>query len=83
MKNKKIMHFRPRTNRMKCECGEEILFLPDVRATSKVIEAHIELHMKGAKGPACTTLGAQRLRDSLIIQVLRIASRPEDKQSYE
>jgi len=68
---------------MKCECGEEILFLPDVKATSEIIEAHIELHMKGAKGPACTILDAQRLRDSLIIQVLRIASRPQDIESDE
>ena len=83
MKNKKIMHFSRRTDRLKCKCGEEISFLPDVKATSEVIEAHIGLHMKGVKGQACTTLDAQRLRDSLIIKVLRIASRPENKEHYE
>ena len=77
MTDKKIIPFQPRTDRIKCECGEEISILRDVRATNDIIEFHIALHMEGVKGPACTTVDAQRLRDSLIIQVLRIASRSE------
>jgi hypothetical protein len=77
-----MMRFRARTDRIKCECGEEISILPDVRATGEIIEVHIALHMEGVKG-SCTTLDAQRLRDSLIVQVLRIASGSEDKEPDE
>ena len=83
MTNRKLVHFRQRKVRVKCECGEEISIFPDVKATSEAIEVHIALHTKGAKGPACTTVEAERLRDALIVQALRIAGEFEDEETNE
>lgn len=68
MTNKKKTRFQGRKDTIKCECGAEILILPDVKATSEAIEGHIALHLEGVKGPMCKTADAERLRDSLIIQ---------------
>ena len=77
-----MSRFRRRRDRIKCECGAEICLLPDVRAMSEAIKVHIALHMEGVKGPACTTVEANRLRDALIIQVLRIAGESEDEETH-
>ncbi len=66
---------------IRCECGEEILILPDVRATGAAIEGHIALHLKGVKGPVYRAADAERLRDFLIMQVLRVAGDSEDKKT--
>lgn len=78
-----MMRFKRRRDRIKCECGAEIALLPDVRVMGEAIELHVALHMQGVKGPACTTLEAERLRDKLIIQALRIASESEDEETNE
>jgi hypothetical protein len=83
MTNKKKTRFQRRMDTIKCECGEEILILPDVKATSEAIESHIALHLEGVKGPMCKTANAERLRDFLIIQALRIAVESEDKKTNE
>jgi 5S rRNA maturation endonuclease (ribonuclease M5) len=75
--NKKNGHSKRRKDTIKCECGEEILILPDVRATGESIEVHVALHLKGVKGPECSTLEAERLRNALIVQVLEIAGESE------
>lgn len=54
-----------------------------LRVMGEAIELHVALHMQGVKGPACTTLEAERLRDKLIIQALRIASESEDEETNE
>jgi hypothetical protein len=83
MTNKKKLRFQGRKDTIRCECGEEILILPDVKATSEAIEGHIVLHLEGVKGPICKPAEAERLRDSLIIQALRIAVKSEDKKTNE
>jgi hypothetical protein len=83
MTDKKMARIRRLKDTIKCECEEEILILPDVSATSEAIEVHIALHMKGFKGPVCKTTDAERLRDSLIMQVLRIVGGSEDKETNE
>ncbi len=83
MTKRKIMRFPRRKDRIKCECGAEISLLPDVRAMGETIEVHVALHMEGVKGPACTTVEAERLRDALIIQVLRITGESEDERTHE
>jgi hypothetical protein len=83
MTNKKKIRFQGRKDTIKCKCGTEILILPDVKATSEAIEGHIALHLEGVKGPMCQTADVERLRDSLIIQALRIAAESEDKKTNE
>jgi hypothetical protein len=77
------MRFQRRRDMIKCECGAEILLLPDVRAMGEAIEIHVALHVEGAKGPACTTIEAERLRDALIIQVFRISGESKDKGTHK
>lgn len=64
-----------------CECGEEILLVPDVKAMGKAIDDHVDLHLHNLRAPACTATEADRLRDILIAQVLRIASQSDDEEA--
>ena len=66
--------------KVRCECGEEILLLPDVKKMSEAIEVHVALHLEGVQGQPCTALEAERLRDALIIQVLRMASESKEEE---
>jgi hypothetical protein len=75
---KKRMRFPKHRDKIVCECGSEISLLPDVKAMGESIEVHVSLHMNGEKGSACTSIEASRLRDALIVQVLRISSESED-----
>jgi hypothetical protein len=67
-----------RLSKVKCECGAEILFLPDVRAMSHAIEVHVAEHRQKSKAPAGAAAEAERVRDALITQVLSIASKSEN-----
>ncbi len=67
--------------KVRCECGAEILLLPDVKEMGKAVEVHVALHLEGGQGQPCTVLEAERLRDALIIQVLRIASESKDEKN--
>ena len=59
---------------IRCECGTEILMMPNVKAMSDAIEIHIESHIKKEKDPAKAAADAERIRDDLITQVLKKAS---------
>jgi hypothetical protein len=83
MTKRKMMRFQRRRDMIKCECGVEIALLPDVRAMGEAIEVHVALHIEGINGPACTTAEVKRLRDALIIQVLRITGESEDEKTHE
>lgn len=83
MTSRKMMRFQRRRDKIKCECGAEIPLLPDVKAMGEAIEVHIALHLEGVRGQPCTTLESDRLRDALIIKVLRIAGESEDEQTHE
>ena len=71
------MRFQERKDKIKCACGAKISLLPDVKAMGEAIEVHIALHLEGVRSQPCTTLEADRLRESLIIQVLMTAGEPE------
>ena len=75
MKNPKSMV------KVRCECGEEILVLPDVKEMGKAIDDHVDLHLHHLKAPSCTAAEAERLKDALIAQVLNIASQSEDEEN--
>jgi hypothetical protein len=60
--------------RIRCECGDELFVVLDSKEAGKAIDDHVDLHLHGLKSPTCTVEGAERLKDVLIAQVLRIAS---------
>ena len=69
--------------KVRCECGAEILLLPDVKEMSSAIEVHIALHLEGVLGQPCTAEEADRLRDELIIQIFRLAGESEEEKEEE
>ena len=68
---------------VKCECGAEILFLPDVGAMSRAIEVHVAEHMQKSKASAGAAAEAERIRTALIAQVFSKASKSENVGSHE
>jgi hypothetical protein len=59
---------------LKCECGHEILLLPDVKALGKAIEEHVMEHKKKY---ALTQEEADAIQENLIVQAFRMASEME------
>jgi hypothetical protein len=67
--------------KVRCECGEEILLLPDVKEMSKAVEVHVALHLEGVLGSQpCSAEEADRLRDALIEQIFRLAGESQDDE---
>jgi hypothetical protein len=54
---------------VKCECGAEILLVPNVKVMGEAIETHVELHRRKLKNPVDAEVEAERIRDFLIGQV--------------
>jgi hypothetical protein len=67
-------------DKVRCECGTEILILPDVTAMSKAIDAHVIVHIQKLKASARTTAETERIRDNLIAQVFSKASQSENSE---
>ena len=67
---------------IKCECGWETLLIPDLKAMSKTIEAHVDTHRKmekdcsktDAENEGVAELEAERIENYLVAQVLKKAS---------
>ena len=57
-----------------CECGYEIVLVPDFKALGKAIEEHV---MEHAKKSTMTQKEVEALEDNLIAQVLKLASEIE------
>ena len=72
-----------RENRIICECGEEILLVPDVKAMGEAIENHVALHINGIKDSEQKTKEETRIRDALIIQVFNLSSESKKDKTTE
>jgi hypothetical protein len=72
MTNRKLKPSHRGIDTVTCECGEEIMLLPDVRAMGEAIEIHIALHMQKAKALADPDAETERLRNDLIAQVFNL-----------
>jgi 2-keto-4-pentenoate hydratase len=83
MTNRKLTRIHRSRDSIKCECGAEIVILPDLRAMGDAIEVHVALHLQKLKAPACTTAEAERLQDALIAQVFIIASELGNDEPHE
>ena len=72
-----------RENRIICECGEEILLVPDVKAMGEAIENHVASHTNGIKDSEQKTKEETRIRDALIIQVFNLSSESKKDKTTE
>ncbi len=59
---------------IRCECGAEILLVPDLALMSHAIEDHIEEHKKMEPDPNKAEASAERVRLLLVKQVLKKAA---------
>ena len=67
---------------IKCECGWEILLVPDLKAMNRAIEAHVDTHRKIEKDCSKTDaenegeaeLEAERIENYLVAEVFKKAS---------
>jgi hypothetical protein len=57
---------------IRCECGFEILLVPDLKAMGKAIEDHAAEHAKKEKDPGKAVFEESRIQSLLIVQVLDI-----------
>jgi hypothetical protein len=73
------MNLQKRAWLIRCECGEEILLIPDLRAMSQAIEVHVLEHKKREADPIKAEESSNRVRNHLIIEVLKKASHTKDK----
>jgi hypothetical protein len=71
----------PKMIKIRCECGDELLLLPDLKEMGKAIEDHVDMHLQSLKAPSCTPAEAERLKDALITQIITIASQSEDEET--
>jgi hypothetical protein len=46
------LYLKERLPLIKCECGTEILLLPDLKAMDRAIDAHVAEHRKKGKNPS-------------------------------
>ncbi len=64
---------RERLPLIKCECGTEILLLPDLNAMDRAIDAHVAEHRKKGKNPSRAATSS-RISQLLALLTLRKAS---------
>jgi hypothetical protein len=58
---------------IKCECGTEILLVPDLKAMDRAIDAHVAEHRKKANNPSRAATSS-RISQLLALLTLRKAS---------
>lgn len=64
---------------IRCECGQEILLVPDAKVMSRCIEAHVELHKQNCEDHKEAQSEAARIRNLLVSQILQKAA---EQQRY-
>ena len=62
---------------IKCQCGKEILLVPDSKAMDKAIENHVAEHVSKQPDKAKAEEEAKRISEFLVKQVLRKAAEME------
>lgn len=66
---KEDKHLQKSLSLIKCECGEYILLVPDLRAMNNAIESHLLVHRKEESDPSKTEATVKRIRYLLFGQV--------------
>jgi len=72
MTNKKLTRSHGKIDTIRCECGKEIMVVPDVRAMDEAIEIHVAMHIEKMKPLAEEDAEANRLREALIAQCFNL-----------
>ena len=72
MSNKKLTRSHGKIDTIRCECGKEIMVVPDVRAMDEAIEIHVAMHIEKMKPLAEEDAEANRLREALIAQCFNL-----------
>jgi hypothetical protein len=65
-----------RLQSIKCECGTEILLLPDAKAMSKAIDTHIAQHCKNLTEPTLAKAETERLWELIVSRLFIETSYP-------
>jgi hypothetical protein len=67
---------------LKCECGAEILILPDAKAMGQAIDAHAMAHGLWEKEPQQAKAKTEYVRDQLIKQLFEKISQPKQTTAH-
>jgi len=67
------------TSFIKCECGAEILLLPDLKVMNHAIEVHVSKHREKEKNHNKAEAESKRIENLLINQVFEKALRQNYK----
>jgi hypothetical protein len=65
-----------------CECGKELLLLPDLKAMAQAIDAHICEHIQKIDDPAQAASESNRLWDTLIASIFSVVDQKETPICY-
>jgi len=65
---------------IKCECGAEILLLPDLRVMNHAIEVHVSKHREKEKSTDKAEAESKRIQELLITQVFEKALGQDKKR---
>ena len=68
------LSFGGKLQTIRCECGQKILVIPDVKEMGHAIESHAEKHREKERIPDKGNSTFERIQDSLIEQLLDLAS---------
>ncbi|MCW4009482.1 MAG: hypothetical protein NWF05_02540 [Candidatus Bathyarchaeota archaeon] len=60
---------------VKCECGKEILLVPDLKAMAEAIDAHVKEHCKRETNPEKAAAESERLWNLLVAAVFEKAAK--------
>ena len=71
---KHINSVRSKRPVIKCECGVEILLVPDLKEMSLVVQRHAQMHKEAIENPAEAEITYHIIEKSLVAQILRLAS---------
>lgn len=71
----------PKMVKVRCVCGDELLLMADLKEMGKAIEDHVDMHLQSLKAPSCTPAEAERLKDTLITQIIAITSQSENEEN--
>lgn len=64
---------RKNSQTIRCECGAEILLIPDVKEMGRLIDIHAKEHGQKEKNPEIAKSAIKRIQDLLTEQVLEKA----------
>jgi len=76
-------HLKERLPIIKCECGAEILLLPDLQAMNRAIKAHVTEHRKKVRNAKRNVITSSDISQLLSQLSLRKISEQKDTESLD